>query len=247
MLWYKAWRESRIRFLLSAALITCMCFTFTLLQGRLYPGIAHEHAAVHNYTQYIHWTVYGGVTRGILQLSCLVLALGGLQRDKREGTLGFTLALPVSRVRLVLTRAATGLAEVLVLSLLPPFFITGASHLIHQPMPLGYGLQFIPLWTIGGMVTFGIAFIFSVLFTNEYVALAAAYMTYFFYLAGVRHPRLKYNLHVADFMSGQFPGQLDRSTMLWGNTYPLTPIIGFFIAGVILVAVSTFVTTRQDF
>jgi hypothetical protein len=114
-------------------------------------------------------------------------------------------------------------------------------------MPLGYGLPFIPLWAIGGLLTFGISFLFSVLFTNEYVALAAAYTTYILYLAGVRHPLLgRYHLHVADFMSGLSPGQLGRSTMQWGNTYPLTPIVGFFIAAALLIAVSVFVTTRQE-
>jgi len=69
MLWYKAWRESRVRFLISAAVIALMCLVYTLFQARLYPGVAHETPRVHNYTQYIHWTIFGGATRGILQLS----------------------------------------------------------------------------------------------------------------------------------------------------------------------------------
>ncbi|MCU1226450.1 MAG: hypothetical protein JWQ42_4543 [Edaphobacter sp.] len=247
MLWYKAWRESRTRFLLAAVVITCMCLTYALLQGRFYPGMVHDHPAIHNYTQYIHRTVYGGVTRGVLQLSCLLLALGGLQRDRKEGTLGFTLALPVSRVQLVLTRAAVGFGQVAMLSLLPPFVISGASHLVHQPMALGYGLPFTLLWTIGGLFTFGIAFLFSVLVTNEYVALAAAYLTYIFYLAGVRHPLLgSYHLHVADFMSGLVPGYLNRSTLLWAGTYPLSWVLGFLSVAIMLIALSTFITTKQD-
>jgi hypothetical protein len=47
-------------------------------------------------------------------------------------------------------------------------------------------------------------------------------------------------------MSGISPGQLGRSTMQWGNTYPLTPIVGFFIAAALLIGVSVFVTTRQE-
>jgi ABC-2 type transport system permease protein len=247
MLWYKAWRESRVRFLLSASLIAVMCLVYTLLESHLYPGVANSHPRVHNYTQYIHWTVFGGAARGILQLSCLLLGLGGLQRDRKQNTLGFTLALPVSRTSLVISRATLGLLQILALSLIPPFVITAASHLVHQQLPLAYGLRFVPLWAVGGIFTFAISFLASVIFTSEYVALAVAYITYIFYLAGVRYPRLSsYQLHVADFMSGLLPRYLDTHTMLWGPAYALTPIFGFFIAALALLSLGTFITTRQD-
>jgi hypothetical protein len=47
----------------------------------------------------------------------------------------------------------------------------------------------------------------------------------------VRHPSLsQFHLHAADFMSGLFPHYLDRTTMLWTNTYALLPIAGFLAA-----------------
>ena len=107
MLWYKAWRESRGRFLIAASLITAMCLVYTLFHAQLYPGIAKGHSAVGNYTQYIHWTIFGGATRGVLQLSCLLLGLGGLQRDRKQNTLGYTLSLPVTRFRLLISRAVS--------------------------------------------------------------------------------------------------------------------------------------------
>lgn len=247
MLWYKAWRESRGRFFLSAGLIAGMCLVYTLLQGRLYPGVAHDHPHVRNYTQYIHWTIFGGATRGILQLSCLLLGLGGLQRDRKQNTLGFTLALPASRVSLIASRAAVGVLQVFALALLPPFLVTGASHLVHQQLPLAYGLPFVPLWAVGGMFTFAISFLSSVVFASEYVSLAVAYITYIFYLAGVRYPRVgPYHLHVADFMSGMLPRYLDLHTMLWGSTYALTPIAGFAAAALALLCVGALITLRQD-
>jgi ABC-2 type transport system permease protein len=247
MLWYKIWLESRVRFLLSAVLIGGMCLMYTLLRSKLMPGVMHDTPRVHNYIQYIHWTIYGGATRGILQLSCLLLGLGGLQRDRKQNTLGFTLALPVSRIRTVMTRATAGFAQVLALSLLPPFLITGASYLMHEPMPLAYGLRFVPLWGIGGFFTLSLAFLFSVVFASEYVSLAVAYVTYILYLAGAGHPWMSpYHLHVADFMSGFGSGALDRATMLWGNRYPVTQMVGFFAAGVVLIVASGFITTRQD-
>jgi ABC-2 type transport system permease protein len=247
MLWYKAWRESSMRFLLSAAIVAAMCLVYTLFNARLYPGVAHDHPNIRNYTQYIHWTIFGGATRGLLQLSCLLLGLGGLQRDRKQNTLGFTLALPVSRLSLVASRAALGLLQVLALASIPSLVVTAASHIIGQQLPLGYAVRFIPLWAAGGIFTFAISFLASVLFSSEYVSFAVAYLVYIFYLAASRHPSLsRFHLHVADFMSGLFPHYLDRTTMLWTNTYAIAPIGGFLVAALMLVAISTLVTARQD-
>jgi ABC-type transport system involved in multi-copper enzyme maturation permease subunit len=247
MLWYKAWRESRVRFLIGAAVIAGMCLVYTLFQSRLYPGVAHETPRVHNYTQYIHWTIFGGATRGILQLSCLLLGLGGLQRDRKQNTLGFTLALPVSRFSLIASRATLGLVQVLALAAIPSLIVTAASHLVGQQLPLAYTLPFIPLWAVGGIFTFAFSFLCSVIFSSEYVSLAVAYVAYMFYLAGVRHPTLgQYHLHVADFMSGFAPHYLDRSTMLWDHTYAITPIAAFLTAALTLMTISALITARQD-
>ena len=247
MLWYKAWRESRMRFLLSAGAIAMMCLVYTIFHERLYPGVVHEHASVHNYTQYIHWTIFGGVVRALLQLSCLLLGLGGLQRDRKQNTLGFTLALPISRAGLVASRAALGIVQVIVLAAIPSLIVTAASHAVGQQLPLDYAARFIPLWIAGGVFTFAISFVASVLFSSEYVSLAVAYLTYIFYLAAARYPALsRFHLHVADLMSGFFPHYLDRATMLWTNTYALSPIVCFFVAGLLLIGVGGVVTSRQD-
>ncbi|MBS1823572.1 MAG: ABC transporter permease [Acidobacteria bacterium] len=232
-----------MRFFLSAALIAGMCLIYTLLESRLYPGGPR----VHNYTQYVHWTVFGGATRGVFQLTCLLLGLGGLRRDRKQGTLGFTLALPVSRASLVLSRAGVGLLQIVALSLIPAFAVTAGSYIVHQQLSLAYGIRFAPLWAAGGVFTFGISFLASVLFASEYVSLAVAYVVYIFYLAGSRLPRLQpYHLHVADFMSGLLPNYLNRSTMLWGPVYAIAPIVWFTAAALALVAVGMLATARQD-
>lgn len=247
MLWYKAWRESSMRFIVSGAIIALMCLFFTFFHTRLYAGVAHDHPYIHSYVQYIHWTVFGGATRGLLQLSCLVLGLGGLQHDRKEHTLGFTLVLPVSRLELVISRASLGLLQVIILSCLPALIIPAASSVVGQQLSIGYALRFIPLWATGGIFTFAVSFLASVIFLNEYVSLATSYLAYMFYLAAVRHPLLKsLHLHVADFMSGLFPHYLDRSTMLWTGTYALPPITGFLTAAMALLVASAIITTKQD-
>ncbi len=247
MLWYKAWRESRMRFFLSAAIIAVMCLVYTLFHARLFPGVAHDHPWVITYIQYLHQTIFGGATRGLLQLSCLVLGLGGLQRDREQNRLGFTLALPVSRISLVASRATLGMLQVVALSAVPSLLVTAASHLAGEQLPIDYALRFIPLWAAGGIFTLAVSFLASVLFSSEYVSLAVAYVAYIFYLAAVRHPSLRhFHLHAADFMSGLFPHYLDRTTMLWTNTYPPFPIAGFLAAAMTLFVLGVFITTRQD-
>ena len=247
MLWYKVWRESSVRFLISVVAIAGICLARVLFEQTFFPGVAREAPGVHNYIQYLYWTIFGGAGRGLLQLSCLLLGLGGLQRDRRQNTLGLTLALPVSRPHLVLTRALVGAAQVFALSLFPPFLLWATSPLVHQSMPLAYGLGFVPFWTVGGLVTFGVTFLCSVIFTSEYTALAVGYLSYMFYLA-CRHPRLSpYHLHVADFMSGRFGNALDPHTLLWTGTIPFTLIAGFTLAAITLISVGTFLTTQQDF
>lgn len=247
MLFYKAWRESKLRYLASAGLIAAMCFSYAMLSVRLYPGVAHAHSGVHGYVQYIYWTVFGGITRGMFQLSCLLLGLGGLQRDRRQNSLGFTLALPVSRARLVTSRAAVGTLQIFTLSMVPALVLPLASRIAGRYIPMTYVALFIPLWIAGGIFTFSVSFLASVLFTSEYVSLAVAYVGYIFYLAAVRHPRLShFHLHAADFMSGLFPHYLDRTTRLWTGNYGLEPIVWFVTAGLGLMAIGAIITRRQD-
>ncbi len=247
MLWYKSWRESSSRFLLSAGIVAVMCAVYTLLESKLMPGVMQEHKQVTNYFEYIDWVVFGGATRGIFQLICLLLGMGGMQRDRKQNSLGATLALPVGRVQLVATRAAVGLSELAALAMMVPVVVMAGSMAAGQPISMEWMLGFVPLWVVGGFFTFAVSFLCSVLFTSEYVSLAVAYVAYMFLLAGARHPQVaKYHMHVADFMSGRAPGQLDPHTVMWMGVYPLTPVAGFFAAGLLMVAIATAVTLRQD-
>jgi hypothetical protein len=104
-----------------------------------------------------------------------------------------------------------------------------------------------PFWIIGGLFTFGVTFLCSVIFTSEYTALAVGYLSYMFYLAACRHPRLSpYSLHAADFMSGRLGHAIDPHTMLWTGNIPFTLIVGFALAAITLIAVGAFITTCQD-
>jgi ABC-2 type transport system permease protein len=247
MVWYKVWRESRTRFFIGVAVIVALCLINVLFKSRLMPELVHDRPYVHTYAQYIYWKVFGGQVRGLMQLLCLLLGLGGLQRDRKQGTLGFTLALPISRDHLTITRATVGFIQIVAIALLPSLLLWVTSPLVHEQFSLSHSLPFLPLWIIGGLATFSLSFLCSVIFQSEYTALAVAWVTYFFYLAAARYPRFRpYPLHMGDMMGGSLGHLIDLHTLTWTGTVPMAMLSGFVLASVLMLAAANAITTRQD-
>ncbi len=71
-------------------------------------------------------------------LAVILTMMGGLLREQANGSSAFTLALPVSRTRLMMVRIATGLIQAVALAVLPwiAMFsvgsIFGKTHSISQ-------------------------------------------------------------------------------------------------------------------
>jgi ABC-2 type transport system permease protein len=247
MVWYKVWRESRIRFGLGIGAVAALCLAYVLLERRLMPALLQERPMVHTYAQYMYWKVFGGAVRGVTQLLCLLLGLGGLQRDRKQGTLAKTLALPVSRTRWIATRAAVGMAEVVVLTLLPVVVLWAGSPLVGERFSPAQSLPFVPLWIAGGMLTFAISFLSSVIFQSEYTALAAAYVAYVFYLVGTHYPKLRaYPLNAGDLMSGWLGHFINPHTLAWSGAMPMAILCGFVAAALILLTTANCIAMRQD-
>ena len=76
----------------------------------------------------------------------------------------FTLSLPASRNRLVGVRAATGLAELLVLAVVPSLLLPILSPAIGQTYGLGDALVHSACLFIAGAVFFSLAFLLSTVF-----------------------------------------------------------------------------------
>jgi hypothetical protein len=177
MLWYKMWRETRIRFAIGAAALLWMCGAVVALQRQV-----RDHAdGPMTYSHYIWSAVYKANVQDLFILMVIVLGLGGILQEREQGTAGFTLSLPVGRWRLVATRAATGLVQAGILALLPALLIPLLSPLVGESFPLSRALQFSALWTGGGMLVFALAFFFSVVSTGAYspaIATLAALLGY---------------------------------------------------------------------
>src|SRR6266404_8286694 len=120
MLWYKAWRESRVRFILSAAVLTFLCVS---LMVRARTGFPPPERPDLPYSAWVWANIYGNFNPTVFIILVMVLGLGGLQRERPVGTAPFTLTLPVTRVRLISLRASVGLLQVAFLSLIPAMLI----------------------------------------------------------------------------------------------------------------------------
>jgi hypothetical protein len=108
MLWYKGWLETRFRLLF---MLGVMVFILAVQYS--------ARTAVHTAPRAVVLTVIGSFTSILLMMVCAMLAGAGIQTQPSfqatKGTHGsslFTLALPVSRLRLLAVRATIGWLEV---------------------------------------------------------------------------------------------------------------------------------------
>jgi len=181
MLLFKAWRESKTRFLLSAATIATLCTTVVLFNVQIQknPGqIPHGFRSA-TYSEHVYHFVYSGWAKGLFTMLMLFIGLGGLLRERRSGTAPFTLALPVTRTQMIVTQIFLGVLEVFAIAALPLLLIPTLSSLVDQFYPVSESFHFALLWLGGGLMVFGLAFFCSVLFAGEYTALVAAFVGLF--------------------------------------------------------------------
>jgi ABC-type transport system involved in multi-copper enzyme maturation permease subunit len=251
MLWYKVWRETRTRFLLIASALS-LIFIFGVLiephlQQRGIPIPLHVRQGV--YSEYIYNLVFAGTAKGLFALLVIFLGLGGLQRERAHNTAVFTLALPVSRYRLIGTQIAVGLLELAALSLLPAALIPALSALTHQSYPLPVALHFSVLWFSGGLVIFAVSFLLSVAAPGEYTAPVACYAALMVHtVIAAWRPLVPYRLSLMWIM-GEF------QAMHWDAAHNLLlppPVSWLRISVMALIAFLMFsvavrITQRQDF
>jgi ABC-type transport system involved in multi-copper enzyme maturation permease subunit len=113
MLWYKAWLETRSRFLICLLGMVALCSASVLYGDR---NVAYEVGS-----DYYNYVLFEGHQLLVLMwtLATTLIMTGGLLREKANGSSSFTLALPVSRRRLMVVRICTGLTQAFVLAIVP--------------------------------------------------------------------------------------------------------------------------------
>ena len=163
MLLYKAWIDTRVRFLAGLAGVAIICIHNMeqhtgLVRLWSVPGNSgFPQAEIHDYGWYLWRRLYDESLQQIWALFAVLLAFGGLIRERTSGTVSFSLGLPVSRRRWLFTRLAAVGMESVALSLFSVLVIIVGSAAIHQTFSLSQVLLHTALMVAAGvfMVAFG--------------------------------------------------------------------------------------------
>ena len=148
MLWYKAWLETRWRFvigalLLAASAVEVVCVYPRVVRllplaptvdvgGVLGSRIRETIELAREYRGYIWSQAFRSNFANLVTLFAVLLGTGGLAPKGAGGGGLFTLSLPVSRRRLIEVRATTGLLELFVIALLPALLIPALSPAVGE-------------------------------------------------------------------------------------------------------------------
>jgi len=251
MLWYKAWRESRMRFAMIAVAVAAICVYAVRFRDQIQANGIPIRPGLRDgaYSENIYQFVYSGTAKGVFALLVIFLGLGGLLRERAHRTAIFTLALPVSRMRLILTQIVVGLAEMAALALLPALLIPSLSPLVHQSFPLAEALHFSVLWFGCGTIIFASAFFLSVVFGGEYIAPVACYIALISQsLVAQWAPLRPYRLNLMWTM-GEFGTRHwdPQHNVLLSSPLPWTRLLIIALIASGLFALSARTTQRQDF
>ena len=248
---FKAWRESRTRFLLSAATIALLCAAVVLFNEEMQrnPGPVPYGLRVDTYNEHVYRLIYAGTAKGMFAMLVLFIGLGGLARERHRSTAAFTLALPATRTQLMLSQVVVGWAETIAMAVVPLLLIPALSTVVNQSYPVDVSLHFALLWVAGGLMIFGLAYLSAVLFAGDYTGLIVAFLALFGVPLVAHVPALeRYQLNFLMTM-GEF-GTMHwnaEHTMLLPSPMPWLRLLVFFAIGVGLLAAASTVTRRQDF
>ena len=247
MLWYKAWRESRVRFVLSVAVWTLLCLGLMYRARTDFPPADRPDLP---YSAWVWANIYGNMNPTVFVILVMVLGLGGLQRERPVGTAPLTLTLPVTRTHLIAVRAAVGLLQVAVLSFIPAMLIPTLSPLLaRQSYPQTQALQFGVLFLSWGAVAFAVGFLWSSLFGGEFTGMALCVITPVVYRIVIANSSKLQNyqaLNYANFMSG-LPYVQSPVKVVIDKPLPWMTLFILALATIGFVACAAGITHQQDF
>jgi hypothetical protein len=191
MLWYKSWLETRWRFLIGLGLLVLSAcgtvltypqvvkllpLTSTVdVNGEIGRRVAEAMELARSYRGYVWSQWYRQNMLQMWGLFAVLLGTGGLLSQASGGGALFTLSLPATRNRLIGVRAATGLAELLVLAFVPSLLLPVLSPAIGQTYGIGDAVIHGACLFIAGTVFFSLAFLLSTVFSGVWPPMLIAF------------------------------------------------------------------------
>jgi len=182
MLWYKSWLETRWRFLIGLGLLMLSACGIVLFypevmklmplvptidtNGALGRRIREAAELQREYRGYV-WSQWFRQTPSQLgTLLAVLLGSGSPLSSGSDDAALFTLALPVSRDRLLASRAGTGLAELFALTFVPSLLIPMLSPAVGESYGVGSALVHGLCLFTAGAVFFSLAILLSTVFDD---------------------------------------------------------------------------------
>jgi ABC-2 type transport system permease protein len=245
MLFYKAWRESQVRFLLTALALAGFCICTVVFRPELERALLPADRG-RLYGEYIYNLIYSGDARSLFSLLVIFLGLGGLLRERSHNTPLFTLTLPVTRAQLVCAHVAVGLTELGVLALLPALILPPVSALMHQSLPVAEALRYSLLWFTCGTVIFATSFLLSVFLGGEYTApTICVVLIYLDARIGGSAPFRPYHLNIMRTMAARWDWSARTSQI--GEPLPWAVLSAIILVALGLFAIANRITQKQNF
>jgi ABC-type transport system involved in multi-copper enzyme maturation permease subunit len=202
MLLWKAWHESRWRFAAAVILLSSLVVYAVLTSpGFLARYNAHFPDKPLPYSAYVWSGLFHYALQGCWVIATVLLAMGGVAQEKAVGSALFTLALPVSRKRVLFARWSMATAQSCVLSLGCAVLISVVSPLAGESYPILQALGFGSLMFVAGSAVLSFSILLSESFRGEFTAMVVG-------LSGLAAIFLSYKAHVLrgwnvfDVMSG---------------------------------------------
>jgi ABC-2 type transport system permease protein len=238
MLWYKAWLETRSRFLICLLGMVALCSASVLYGDR---NVAYEVGS-----DYYNFVLFEGHQLLVLMwtLATTLIMMGGLLREKANGSSSFTLALPVSRRRLMVVRICIGLSQAFVLAIVPWVAMFSVSSVFGKTRSFSQAGCYIVLLLGGGILFFAVAVLASSLIGGEYTAPAVSFGAVIFIAVALSSAAMR-RYSPWEFMTGA-RYRIEQTNRLSLPIPWLQGAIYIFIAGLLL-AISVKAIERREF
>lgn len=236
MLWYKAWLETRARFLASLSALTFFC------------GFYVHHFLEDERPEWkTHFQMVLYITQEMMAvlwiLSVVLVGMGGVVHEKAIGTSSLTLSLPVSRGRLQRTRVGVGVLESLALAVVPWLTILVVSLRAKMPVSIQQISFYVALLVSGGLVYYAMAVLVSSLIEGTYTAPAVVLGLAFLSVVVVDSWFEEFSLW--RFMTGNF--YIDKHTFFLSAHFPWLVTLACLSTAALMIFVSIKVIHYRDF
>jgi ABC-2 type transport system permease protein len=238
MLWYKAWLETRSRFMIAIVGCTALCsmwiveFSKLTASSREVRGLFYLLHGIHEVLAFV-WI-----------LSVILLMMGGLLQEHGAGTSSVTLALPVSRFRVMSVRIAMGLAQSFVLALVPWLVMLVVSGSDGKGYPISQLWFHVFLLWSGGMVFVALAVLISSIVEGQYTAPVVSIGLAVLLVNALKAARLN-SYSPWTFMVGT--EYFQRGTGFLSGQFPLLHAGAFCAVAILLFWLSIRVIQQRDF